>query len=529
MSEEAFDYDVTVIGSGFGGSVMALRLAEAGLRVVVLEQGGRVGSARIEEARESFRRFAWLPKARLFGYFAQHLFEHVSVTAGVGVGGGSLVYGAVLLRPDEETLSDPGWRALGPDAFEQLKPYFERAERMLGVVDNPRQSSQDRWLKEVAKGAGAEDTYALTRVGIHFAETADEAPDPYFGGEGPARAACAFCGECLGGCPLGAKNTLDLNYLYLAERLGAEVRPWHQADVITPLESGGYRITSRDPRSGRAQAELTSERVIVSAGVIGTLTLLLRCRDEVGSLPRLSARLGERVRTNSEAIVGVYHEDPPEDLLDGVAISSRFFPDKLTHITQNRFPPAYRFMRAFATPMAEGARFSTRLKTIASRALRSPGAILRRARERDWHEHVTVLTVMQRRESELAFDYAPSRRGRGGLRSKLVEGRKAPPVHLPVAAQTARSLAERAGGEPFDLALSSVANVATTAHILGGCLMGESASEGVIDSDHEVHHYPGLYVVDASAVPINLGLNPSLTIAAMAERAASRLIATLRR
>ena len=528
MTDPALDTDVLILGSGFGGSVMALRLAAAGLRVRVLEQGGPVGRAEMLAADSALRRFAWLPEAKMFGFFVQHVFRHVSIVGGVGVGGGSLVYGAVLLRPPPEVFAHEGWAGLGVDFRAELEPHYATAERMLGVAQNPRKTSMDHWLEHAAQEAGAAHTYGPTPNGIFFGAPDQPHADPYFGGAGPARTGCSFCGRCIAGCPTGAKNSLDMNYLHLARAHGAEVWPWHAARKIEPVP-GGYRVSSVDPRTEQPHAPITAQRVVVAAGVVGTLELLFRCRDVHGTLPQLSTQLGKRVRTNSEAIVGVHHQDPPDDLLDGTAISSHFYPDAHTHITQNRFPPAYRFMRALATPLAEGPGFARRLGKTAWQALRHPRRALEPLRDPRWNEHVTVLTVMQHSDSELQFGYGASRlrAGGGALRSQLAPGHQAPPSHLPVASRTAQVIATQTGGQAFDTALASLGNMAATAHILGGCNMGRDAQHGVISADHEVFGYPGLYVVDGSAVSSNVGVNPSLTITAMAERAAERLIASL--
>ncbi len=523
------DTDVVIVGSGFGGSVTALRLAEAGLGVTVLEQGGRVSADDMFAADDRLGRLAWLPGARMFGFFVQHVFRHVGIVGGVGVGGGSLVYAAVLLRPDPSIFAQAGWQKLGVDWCRELGPEFDEAERMLGVAANPRSSLMDDWLRETAERDDCGDTFGPTPNGIFFGTPGETVDDPYFDGRGPARTGCTFCARCIAGCPHDSKNSLDRNYLYLAEALGARVLPHHRVTRIVRCD-GGYRVDAVDPRTGATVASITGRRVIVAAGVVGTVDLLLRCRDTERTLPELSARLGVGVRTNSEAIVGVRHESAPDGLLDGTAISSHFYPDDETHITQNRFPPAYRFMRFQAWPSVTGRTWWTRLARSVWQLVRRPGSWLAGLFDKAWHERVTVLTVMQHRDSELEFvvERGLWGLGRRRLRTRVAEGSTPPPAHLPIAAETARNLASVAGGEPFDSSLSALGNLSVTAHILGGCCMGRDANDGVIDTDHQVFGHPGLYVTDASAIASNIGVNPSLTVAALAERAARRIVAHAR-
>jgi cholesterol oxidase len=514
-------YDFAIVGSGFGGSVSALRLVEKGYRVVVLEQGHRVDPARIEAAEHGLRQLLWEPRARAFGFFAQQLFRHVGILGGVGVGGGSLVYGAVLLRPGRPFFEDPSWARLGVDWQRELAIHYATAERMLGKATTPDFGTMDEYLRRTAAALGAEGTFGPTPNGIYFGERGQTREDPFFGGEGPARTGCTRCGRCLTGCAEGSKNTLDKNYLHLAERKGVVVLPLHRVTRLEP-SSGGYRIESEDPTTRRANSPVTAARVVLAAGVVGTLELLFRARDEHGTLPSISARLGTSVRTNSEAIVGVVHDDPPADLAEGAAISSHFHVNAHTHVTQNRFGPGYGFMRFTATPMIDDALpWRRALRTLlASVVPRWP--ILRAALRRDWHRRVTVLTVMQHVDNEIEFRFGRSLLSpwRKRLRSFAARGKR-PPTYLPEAHAAARALAREAGGTPFNFAPESVGNLSMTAHILGGCPMGTGAQDGVIDASHQVFGCPGLYVVDGSAVSANVGVNPSLTITALAERAMS--------
>jgi cholesterol oxidase len=521
-----FDCDVLIVGSGFGGAVTALRLAEAGQKVIVLEQGQRVGKAEIAAAKKSLFKLVWMPALGLKGFFAQSFLRHVGVVSGVGVGGGSLVWGSVLLKPKPAFFADSAWSALGVDWAQELAPAYDTAARMLGRVTNPRLTEQDELLRQTARAMGAEASFGHTPVGIHFGTPGETSPDPYFGGAGPARTACRFCGGCLTGCEYGSKNSLDYNYLHLAGKAGAAIRPAHQVTRIEPLVGEGYRIESRAPGPfGRSHPALTARRVVLSAGVFGTLRLLFAARETQRTLPKLSPRLGDGVRTNSEAIAFVLHPDPAKDLRDGVAISSDFYPNPHTHITQNRYADNFGFQRFYMTRLVDGAvPWKRALKTLAL-GIVAPWPVLKSWFARGWARRITVLSVMQHLEGRLDI------RWRGGLfaglRSVIVPGARAP-TYIAEANDAARAFARASGGTPYNLAPESIGNLSVTAHILGGCRMGRDAEEGVVSTDHEVHGHPGLYVMDASVIGANLGVNPSLTITALAERFATRLAARLK-
>lgn len=516
-------YDYAVIGSGFGGSVAALRLSEKGYRVAVIEQGEWVTAADIEEADGNVRRLNWAPALGLSGYFTQHFYRHVTIVGGAAVGGGSIVYAAVLLKPKAEFYSDPAWSDLGVDWREALAPHYETAAQMLGVTENPVTDIQDAYLRETARSMGAADTYGPTPNGIYFGTPEVLRTDPFFGGDGPSRAGCHLCGRCLTGCPHGSKNSLDHNYLYLAQRLGAVILPHRKVTGIVPDKEGGYRLKLHHPlKKLRKYPAVKARKVIVAAGVLGTLELLFKCRDIARTLPNISTQLGQVVRTNSEAVVGVLSRDKGLDLSRGTAISSHFYPDRHTHITQNRFPRGYTFMKWLTGPLVDHPQPGIRsLKTVAQ-MLFNPLKMCRLWFSRNWHLRVTALTVMQHLDNRIAFTYGrrPGRLFTRGLKSVPVPGRSAP-TNLPVANRTAATLARISGGEPLNIVTESVGNTATTAHILGGCHMGASAAEGVIDTAHQVFGYPGLYVINGASVSANIGANPSLTIAAMAERAMS--------
>lgn len=518
-----FDCDYLVIGSGFGGSVSALRLAEKGWQVVVLEQGQRIRATEIAQTkRKPLRRFMWQPGLGLRGYSAQHIFRHVGVLGGVGVGGGSLVWGAVMLPPKPSYYQAPVWNEMGIDMQTELAPHLDTARQMLGVTPNPRQGLQDHYLQATAEKMGAAGSYGPVPQAIYFGESGRTRSDPFFGGEGPDRTGCKFCGECLAGCEYGAKNSLDYNYLYLAEKRGVRIVPETRADRIEPLQNNGYAVTA----SSRGQTRRwRARRVIVAAGVIGTLDLILRCRDQHHTLPRISSRCGEVVRTNSEALTAILSRDNKTNLLrDGAAISSDFYADDVTHITQNRIAPAaVKMLRPMFVPMADSPHPVRRVLLTLFAWIMRPRDTLSILFAGNWSARITTLTVMQDDDSGVALQlkrpwYAPWRRKLCSAPPK--HGRKAP-AYLPLANQATRAYAEVSDGIPLSSALEAYGNLAMTAHILGGCPMGASAESGVIGANHEVHGHPGLYVVDGAAIPANLGVNPSLTITAMAERFAA--------
>jgi cholesterol oxidase len=520
------DYDFAVIGSGFGGSVAALRLAEKGYSVVVLEQGHEVTPPDMEEASKSLRKLLWMPRLGMRGFFTQRFFRQAYIVGGVGVGGGSMVYAAVLLRPKDDFYRDPSWSRLGVDWKKELKPHYDRAAKMLGVTKNPSLDVMDDYLKRTAKRMGALNTFGPSLNGIYFGTPEVTREDPYFGGLGPARAGCHLCGECLTGCKHGSKNSLDKNYLYLARKHGAVILPNRKAVNIVPQKDGTYLLKIKDPtRSLSHSPDIRANKVILAGGVLGTLELLFRCRDVTRTLPRISKQLGRIVRTNSEAIVGALSPDKDLDLSRGTTISSDFYPDKNTHITQNRFPAGYNFMRMYAGPLVNDPVPLRRAIRTLGRIIINPMSLLRNWFAVNWNRRSTFLTVMQNLDNRISFTYG--RKGAAlflvrGLKSRRWKGKEAP-TNLPVANEAARILAEEMGGMPLGVIMESLMNQSTTAHILGGCHMGTSADDGVVNTGNEVFNYPGLYVVDGAAVSANVGVNPSLTITALAERAMSMI------
>ncbi|MBK9346507.1 MAG: GMC family oxidoreductase [Burkholderiales bacterium] len=529
-----WNWDVIIIGSGFGGAVSALRMAEKGYRVLVVEQGRHITPKDMDAAATNARHLLRMPALGLrTGFFAQEVYRHVSLVRGIGVGGGSVVWAAVTLQPQQGFYDDPAWKRLpARDWRTELAPHFATASRMLGVATNPRHTLQDDWLLETARQRGVPETFGSVSQAIYFGphsnlnarpqETPAQIPDPYFDGKGPARSACTFCARCATGCAQGAKNSLDKNYLHLAQALGVQILAERKVQRIVPLPGGGYQVVLAHPWDASQPTQtLTAAKVIVSAGVVGTLELLMACRDRYRTLPRLSAVLGQHVRTNSESIIPVTARDPQTDVSDGATISSHFY-DGAAHVTQNRFSPAHGVLRWQTGPLVDDAvPWRRALKTLwrfVAHPLESTAGI--RAGRR-WSARTSVLLIMQALDNQLAFDYGRSwlRGGRWSLRSQVPANETRAPAYVPQANQIAQVFARVSKGVAGNALLETLGNASMTAHVLGGCVMGASAADGVISERHEVFGYPGLYVVDASAIPANVGVNPSLTITAMAERA----------
>lgn len=499
-------WDVVVIGSGFGASVAALRLAETGARVLVIEQGRRFSRDDLDEAGRRTASLVWAPALRRTGPLRQTALRHAFIASGVGVGGGSLVYAAVHLRAPDETFRAHGWQAAGIDGSADLAEYYTRAESRLGATRSPVHGLQDDWLRDAAGELGVSETFGPARQGIDFD-------------------ACTRCGQCISGCPTDAKFTTEATYLADAERLGVRVWPLTRAHRVDPVPGGGYRVTVGPTLGRSARREIHARRVIIGAGVLGTTELLLACRDRYGTLPRLSPTLGSRVRTNSESFAVIVQPAGGPDVIDGPTISSDLWPDAQTHVTNNRFPDSYSFMRFFVSPLIDDSDPGRRRRALPSAYARALPDIARQVVDRRWNRRATILTVMQHADSELRLEYAASAFG-WRLRSALAPGQRRTPTCLPQGSATARAVARASGGRAYGSLQETLFDLSTTAHILGGSPIGADPEEGVISADHEVFGYPGLYVVDGSAVPGNLGVNPSLTITALAERAMQRMLAT---
>ncbi|MGI8666257.1 MAG: FAD-dependent oxidoreductase [Jatrophihabitans sp.] len=515
------DYDVLVIGSGFGGSVTALRLTEKGYRVGVLEAGQRFEEHNTPKTSWDLRNFIWAPKLGLKGMQRIHLLSDVVILAGAGVGGGSLNYANTLYEPPAPFFADPQWAHI-TDWRSELAPFYAQARKMLGVITNPTLTESDRQMQRLAEQFGKADTFTLTPVGVFFGrdgkqEPGRTVPDPFFGGMGPDRTGCIQCGSCMTGCRFGAKNTLTTNYLGLAERAGARVHPLTTVTDLRPRRGGGYQVTTVPTGRwfGRGGRVFTAQQVVFSAGTYNTQKLLHQLRDS--NLPGISARLGELTRTNSESLLGAVSKDKTADYSRGVAITSSWHPDEHTHIEPVRYGKGSNAMGLLTTGLTEGGTPAQRIRQWLGVAARNPGLIFRTVIPRHWSERIIILLVMQSLNNSITVLRRRTRFGRMKLTSKQGNG-EPNPSWIPVANRAARQLADNIGGVPGGT-YGDLVNIPMTAHFIGGCPIGDSADTGVIDPYHRLYGYPGLHVVDGSTLSANLGVNPSLSITAQAERA----------
>ncbi|MEW6085014.1 MAG: GMC family oxidoreductase [Chloroflexota bacterium] len=519
-------FDFVIIGSGFGGSVSAMRLTEKGYSVLVLERGKRFEDKDFPKSNWNLPKYLWLPALRFHGFFEMTFMNGLLAMHGSGVGGGSLGYGNVLIEPDDRLFASPSWSHLN-DWKTELQPHYESARKMLGVIRNPRLTYADEVGRQIAESLGYGHTFESLPVGVFFGEENVKVPDPFFGGAGPERVGCNFCGGCMVGCRYGAKNTLVKNYLYFAEKHGAEVISESKVTDLRPSTFDGarYEVHYQSSTSPiKRKQTVYAKNVIVSAGTIGTLELLFRCRDETKSLRKISGQLGNRVRTNSENILGVTARKRGVDYSKGIAISSIFNADEVTRVEPVRFNDGSSFIRVLSAPIIEGTnnmlmRFVKTLWEILSH----PWDFLYGKIFSRWARYTTILLVMQTEENLTRIRLGRSffTLGRKGL---VVQHEKEHSAEsLPLAHTIAHAFADKVDGVAATSFTDSLFNFPTTAHLMGGVPFGKSEDDGVIDLNFQVFNYPGLYVVDGSVMPANPGVNPSLTIAALAEYAMSKI------
>jgi cholesterol oxidase len=515
------DFDYVVIGSGFGGAVSALRLSEKGWRVAVLEMGKRWRPEDFAESNWDLRKYLWMPRLGLRGIQQLTVLPHVVVLHGAGVGGGSLVYANTLVTPQEPVFRDPRWPG-GVDWRATLAPHYATARRMLGATPAPQTFEADELLRDaVEQETGRGATFRKHEVAIFFGAAGERVPDPYFGGRGPERTGCTLCGACMTGCRVGAKNTLDRNYLHLAEALGCEIHPETRVVDVRPAAAGGWEVEAEHATAllGGDRRVYRARGVVFAAGAIGTVRLLLACKER-GSLPRLSAQLGNFVRTNSEALVGAIAPDDRLDFSRGIAITSGVDADADTHMEIVRYGKGQDAMGALVTLLTPDRPPWPRWLRWIGGVLRHPLRNLRAVLAlRNFATRTAIVLVMQPLDSYLRLRLR-RRLGRKALTS-VVEAGPRPPTSIPIADRIAQRLADRIGGLPGSFILEVLGNRSSTAHILGGAVIASDASQGVCDAQGRVFGHEGLWVADGSAVPVNLGVNPALTITALAEHVMS--------
>ncbi len=536
---DSFDY--VIIGSGFGGSVSAMRLTEKGYSVLLLEKGKRFEDKDFAKSNWQFWKYLWLPALRAYGILQISILKGVMVLHGAGVGGGSLGYANVLEIPTDETFSTPAWNQ-HTRWGEVLRPHYETAKKMLGVARNPKLWQADHILRQMADEICMGHTFRATDVGAYLGEAGVTVADPYFGGEGPERAGCNHCGGCMVGCRYNAKNTLPKNYLYFAEKNGAEIKAEVEVVDVRPLtlddgqsmvnclssmvEDARYEVTYQSSTSPfKRKRTVYARNVIFSAGVMGTMKLLLNLRDVKRSLPKLSGRLGHMVRTNSEALLGSMARQSNINYSEGVAISSIYNQDEITRVEPVRYPDGSSLMRFLAAPLIDtDVSVPVRLLKFLGWALTHPIDFAKALILPGWAHNVTILLVMQHADNRMRF-----RIGRNGFtlfrRGLVAEEEPGYEIHAQVKGshELTRDFAKRTNGVALGSLGENLLGLPTTAHILGGAPIGKDASPGVVNEKFEIHNYEGLYIIDGSIMPANPGVNPSLTITALAEYAMSKI------
>lgn len=525
-----FEYDVVIVGSGFGGSVAAMRLTQKGYRVAVLESGKRYRSDDFPKTNWNLKKYLWYPALRCFGFQKITFLKGLMLLHGRGVGGGSLVYAGTLMQPPANAFEQGGW----PTQIhweKELEPHFDTAKKMLGVARNPYFFATDQAIEALGQKMGISESFHPTDVGVYFGESPDQGrpqkpqmtADPYFSGSGPERGACCSCGGCMVGCRYRAKNTLDYNYLYFAEKWGAHIFAETQATRLVPVKTDQgthYEIHTRSTTAWfkKRGPVFRAKRVILAAGVLGTVDLLLKNRDVYKTLPQVSSKLGETVRTNGESLLGATSFDPLRDFSQGVAIGAAIHPDATTKIEGVRYPSGSSFMRLLAVPLTpNGNKWNRPLKMLLQ-FIRRWKKWCRLLLLKDWAKSTVILLVMQSIDQKMRLHLGRSFWTGFALGLNGQSSEKPVPAYLPVAQEAAQKLAGILDGEPQNVISEVVFNMPATAHILGGCCLAQDSTDGVVNCEHEVFGHPGLYVCDGSVIPANLAINPSLTITALAER-----------
>lgn len=514
------DYDYIIIGSGFGGSVSALRLSEKGYKVLVVEKGKWYHAADFPKTNWNIKKWLWIPLLKCFGIMKLSFFRHITVVSGVGVGGGSLVYANTLPVPKTAFYNSGSWSKLN-DWEEALKPHYQEALRMLGAERNPMLFDGDKALKRLAQKIGKEEEFSPTNVAVYFGKPNVSHPDPYFDGKGPERVGCNHCGACMTGCPNNSKNTLDKNYLYLAQALGAEIIAEQEVYDVKTLGredgSDGYEVFMHDSTNlFKKSKSFTTNGVIVSGGVLGTIKLLLNLKKK--SLPKISDKLGHDIRTNSETLVSVSSINDEVNVAKGVAIGSILHTDENSHLEIVRYGEGSNAWKPLHLPYAASKNPLIRFTNIFTSFFKSPGKYLKIYFKNSWAKKTVVLLFMQTLDSTIVFKKSLL----GGLRSRIGSGKKPTPF-IPESIELTQKYAQEIDGKATSFVGETIFGIPSTAHILGGAVMGKDASQGVIDKDNRVFGYKNMYIIDGAMISANPGVNPSLSITAIAEHAMSQI------
>jgi cholesterol oxidase len=507
----ALDYDYIVIGSGFGGSVSALRLSEKGYKVLVIEKGKWKSPSDFPKTNWNLRKWLWLPALGWYGIFKMTFFRHLSVISGVGVGGGSLVYANTLPKPKTKFYETGSWQGLA-DWEKELKPYYQIAYRMLGAAENPKFFDADKVLQAVSTN----QKFEATKVAVYFGDENQAVSDPYFNGAGPDRTGCNFCGQCMTGCPNNAKNTLDKNYLFLAQLNGTEILAEHFVTGIIPENDNTYTVQFRKTGKyfGRIK-HLRTKGIIISGGVLGTIPLLLKLKRT--TMPEISDMLGKDIRSNNEALIFVTTPDKKYDMSKGVAIGSILNISEYSHLEPVRYGKGSGFWRIGVLPLVTEKFWLKRLGKLLWEYLKSPVKWLKIYTVKDFAKQTTVLLYMQSLEGKLQL-----KNHWYGVNTNIQDG-KSPSAFIPEAHELARKYARKINGKPMSFVLENLSGIPSTAHILGGAVIGKDKNSGVIDVNQQLFNYPGIYICDGSAISANPGVNPALTITAMTERVMAKI------
>jgi cholesterol oxidase len=515
-----YDFDYIIIGSGFGASVSALRLSEKGYKVLVIEKGKWYKSEDFAKTNWNLRKWLWMPSLRFFGIMKMSIFRHIVIISGTGVGGGSLVYGNTLPIPKSAFFKSGSWSEL-EDWETELKPFYKKALSILGASRNPKLFDGDLALKELAKEIGKEDQFEHPDVAVFFGKQGVNVKDPYFEGKGPERSGCNFCGGCMTGCRYNAKNTLDKNYLYLAQNHGAEILPENEVYDVLPIDNKdgaiGYKVAVKSStKFFGSKKEFTSKGVIFSGGVLGTIKLLLKLKTK--SLPLLSDKLGADIRTNNETLISVSSLDKTKNLSKGVAIGSLLHTDDNSHLEIVRYSEGSGFWKLLHLPLSTGENTLELLANMTKQIVKYPLSYFKIYWVNSWSKSTTVLLFMQSIDSTLKF----KNNFFGGMSSTIGTGLK-PSAYIPESIALTEKYSKIINGKATSFVLESVAGIPSTAHVLGGAVMAKDRSEGVINKNNEVFGYQNMLIIDGSMISANPGVNPSLSITAIAERAMDQI------